>query len=93
MLKRSLAFLGMMAAASISSAAEITMREEAGQTVVTMSGRLVDYDARVFLSMTANVRRGTVVPDSDGGSLYAGVEIGKAIGRLGLESLVFVQDW
>ena len=46
-----------------------------------------EYDARVFLSMTANVRADTVVLNSNGGSLYAGVTIGKAIRRFGIATM------
>lgn len=70
-------------------AAEIRRLDRPGQaTLITVSGSLGNEDVERFRAALAGVGTGTVLLNSEGGSLYAGIEIGRTIRMRGLSTLV-----
>jgi hypothetical protein len=83
-------FLGLWLLAGGAHAATILVRDGApGEPpVILVSGDLVLGDEEVFTSRTASLAQGMVRFTSDGGNLYAGLEIGRVIGKKGFSTLV-----
>ena len=59
-----------------------------GEAVMLATGRLMLDDEKKFESQTQNIQRATVVLQSPGGNLIAGLEIGKIIRAKNFNTLV-----
>lgn len=78
-------------AAEIFTSKEIDPDSEDDNVVV--QGRLVPGDARQFLDRTKHMKSATVLLQSEGGSLSAGITIGNAIRQRGFDTSVFPGHW
>lgn len=79
----------MIFAASVGQAAEIERNAwQDGTIVITVIGPMVNEDVARFRQASAGVDRGIVLLQSDGGSLFAGIGIGRAIREKGLSTWV-----
>lgn len=92
MIVRFLLFLTFALLGGVASAADIEVHEFQGVPIITVSGPMVNDDVERFRAVVAGVSSGTVLLNSNGGSLYAGIEIGKAIRMRGLATWVSSQQ-
>src|SRR5689334_5785559 len=67
---------------------EVLETNEAATRFVTVAGEMVLDDVDAFRTKTAAVQSAVVLLQSDGGSLVAGIEIGKIIRFRNFETLV-----
>lgn len=83
-----MAIIGMFALVAAAHAAEIKRYDFQGKPFVVVKGPLVTADVERFRTAVSGVTSGTVLMQSEGGSLYAGIEIGKTIRMRGLATWV-----
>ena len=73
---------------ALSAAIEVQTPSSSDFSVITIEGDLELGDEQKFINNVLKVRDGVVVLGSDGGNLFAGIEIGKAIRLKGLKTFV-----
>ncbi|MCQ1779409.1 hypothetical protein NOJ05_19560 [Neorhizobium galegae] len=84
-----LAILALGSVATTSSAAEILLVGTSSETqIITVTGTLNQGDDDVFRRIISTAKSGVVVMNSGGGSLTAGLEIGRAIKLRGFATAV-----
>lgn len=78
--------------APCANAAYIERSDEDGITLITITGDLVADDLAQFRQVSAGAQSAMVVMASPGGSLLAGIEIGKTIRLRGFNTMVMPAD-
>ena len=78
----------LISTARESNAAAVEVLREADLTIITLEGDLVEGDDRKFVDAALTNPDALVVFHSNGGNLFAGIEIGKAIRLKGYTTLV-----
>ena len=73
-------------------AASIIRHDVDGQTIIKVSGPLQNEDAARFKAAVADLQSATVLLRSDGGTIFAGLEIGREIRRRGFATKVSVSE-
>jgi len=92
LLTRIVAVIFAILTVGVAHAAEIYRRGSGDETQIVIKGPMLIEDVEKFRAVLSSVAAGTVILQSDGGSAYAGIEIGKAIRMRGLTTRVTSQD-